>query len=131
MSDTSVAFIPIKPFTFSPPLTREMDSVTINTCDVWNICLIIFDMNSDRGRISRNVRGIESVTSTIKKSIIFSDILLILEPFGLDLRYAGDEGPIVEDPLGEGRRVTDLAPLGDAEIRAALPFLPPRRRVER
>jgi uroporphyrinogen decarboxylase len=68
----------------------------------------------------------------VDAAILFADILLVLEPMGLDLEFARGEGPVIHNPVRTAVDVdrvsplTDLAPLGfvfDAvrAIRAALP----------
>ncbi len=67
----------------------------------------------------------------VDAAILFADILLILEPLGLDLEFAKGEGPVIHNPIRERTHVdriqplTDVAPLGyvmDAvrSIRSAL-----------
>ncbi len=67
----------------------------------------------------------------VDAAILFADILLILEPIGFDLEFAKGEGPVIHNPIVEGRdvdrlrRMPDAAPLGYvmdavASIRAAL-----------
>jgi uroporphyrinogen decarboxylase len=67
----------------------------------------------------------------VDAAILFADILLILEPMGLDLEFAKGEGPVIHNPVRSAedvdriRRFTDPRPLGyvyDAitSIRAAL-----------
>jgi uroporphyrinogen decarboxylase len=41
----------------------------------------------------------------VDAAIIFSDLLPILEPMGLDLEYAKDEGPVIHNPVREGSDV--------------------------
>ncbi len=41
----------------------------------------------------------------VDAAIIFSDLLPILEPMGLDLEYAQGEGPVIHNPIREGRDV--------------------------
>jgi uroporphyrinogen decarboxylase len=72
----------------------------------------------------------------VDAAILFADILLILEPMGLDLEFAKGEGPVLHNPIREPadvdrvRPLEDLAPLdfvcrAVASIRAALdPALP-------
>jgi uroporphyrinogen decarboxylase len=68
----------------------------------------------------------------VDAAIIFSDILLILEPMGLQLEYAKGDGPVIHNPVRSSkdvnalRTVSDPAPLGfvfDAikKTRQALP----------
>jgi uroporphyrinogen decarboxylase len=48
-------------------------------------------------------------------AILFSDILLPVESFGLGLEYGSDEGPVIESAVGEGPRLADLAPFDPKE----------------
>ena len=47
----------------------------------------------------------------VDAAIIFSDLLPILEPMGLELEYAAGEGPIIHNPLREGGDVDRLLEL--------------------
>ncbi len=53
----------------------------------------------------------------VDAAIIFADILLILEPMGIDLEFEGGEGPVIHNPVRQGsdlkrlREVDDVAPL--------------------
>jgi len=47
----------------------------------------------------------------VDAAIIFSDLLPILEPMGLELEYAEGEGPIIHNPLREGGDVDRLLEL--------------------
>jgi uroporphyrinogen decarboxylase len=49
----------------------------------------------------------------VDAAIIFADLLPILEPMGLDLQFAADEGPVIRNPLRESRDVDRLAELED------------------
>jgi uroporphyrinogen decarboxylase len=72
----------------------------------------------------------------VDAAILFADILLILEPMGLDLEFAKGEGPILHNPIREPADVDRIRPLDDLaplefvsravrSIRAALdPALP-------
>ena len=51
----------------------------------------------------------------VDAAILFADILLILEPIGLDLEFSKGEGPVIHNPILEGRDVDRLRPLADAE----------------
>ncbi len=59
----------------------------------------------------------------VDAAILFADILLILEPLGLDLEFAKGEGPVIHNPVRAAsdvdriRPMTDVAPL-DYVIRA-------------
>src|SRR3954470_24839381 len=67
----------------------------------------------------------------VDAAILFADILLILEPMGLDLEFSKGEGPAIHNPVRTAadvdriRPLTDLAPLGYVfeavrQIRSAL-----------
>lgn len=63
----------------------------------------------------------EIMCTAVKKlgvdaAILFSDLLPILEPMGLDLEFAKGEGPVIHNPVREGRdidRVRELDELGE------------------
>src|SRR5271170_3744325 len=68
----------------------------------------------------------------VDAAILFADILLILEPLGLELEFAKGEGPVIHNPIKSAADVdrvwdfTDISPLSfviDAVglIRSALP----------
>ena len=68
----------------------------------------------------------------VDAAIIFADILLIIEPMGMDLEFAGGEGPVIHNPVKNAaevdrlREIEDLGSLSfvmDAirKTRAALP----------
>jgi uroporphyrinogen decarboxylase len=68
----------------------------------------------------------------VDAAILFADILLILEPLGLDLEFAKGEGPVIHNPVRTAADVDRVQPLGDVSslsyvleavrsIRAALP----------
>jgi uroporphyrinogen decarboxylase len=54
----------------------------------------------------------------VDAAIIFADILLILEPMGIDLEFAAGEGPVIHNPVREAsdvsrlREVESVEPLG-------------------
>jgi len=58
-----------------------------------------------------------TVTATerlgVDAAILFADILLILEPLGLDLEFAKGEGPIINNPVRTAAGVDRLRPLDD------------------
>jgi uroporphyrinogen decarboxylase len=72
----------------------------------------------------------------VDAAILFADILLILEPIGLDLEFAKGEGPVIHNPIREAKDVDRIRPFEDPstlgyvfeavkQIRAALkPDLP-------
>ena len=51
----------------------------------------------------------------VDAAIIFSDLLPILEPMGLDLEYAAGEGPVIHNPLREAVDVDRLLELDHVE----------------
>ena len=60
----------------------------------------------------------EVMITTVRKlgvdaAIIFSDLLPILEPMGLDLEFARGEGPVIHNPVREGRDVDRVRELDD------------------
>ena len=56
----------------------------------------------------------------VDAAIIFADILLILEPMGVDLEFAHGEGPVIHNPVRQGSDVDRLRQLEDA---SALDFV--------
>jgi len=50
----------------------------------------------------------------VDAAIIFADILLILEPMGVDLEFAHGEGPVIHNPVREAVDVDRLRQLEDA-----------------
>jgi uroporphyrinogen decarboxylase len=51
----------------------------------------------------------------VDAAIIFSDLLPILEPMGLDLEYAAGEGPVIHNPVRESGDVDRVLELENAE----------------
>jgi uroporphyrinogen decarboxylase len=49
----------------------------------------------------------------VDAAIIFADILLILEPMGVELEFAHGEGPVIHNPVRQGRDVDRLRQLED------------------
>jgi uroporphyrinogen decarboxylase len=56
----------------------------------------------------------------VDAAIIFADILLILEPMGIDLEFAEGEGPVIHNPV---RNAGDVKRLREIEDAAALSFV--------
>jgi uroporphyrinogen decarboxylase len=56
----------------------------------------------------------------VDAAIIFADILLILEPMGIDLEFAEGEGPVIHNPV---RNAGDVKRLREVEDPAALSFV--------
>jgi uroporphyrinogen decarboxylase len=56
----------------------------------------------------------------VDAAIIFADILLILEPMGIELEFADGEGPVIHNPVREAVDVDRLRQLEDA---SALDFV--------
>jgi len=50
----------------------------------------------------------------VDAAIIFADILLILEPLGIDLEFAAGEGPVIHNPVRKPSDVEGLRELQDA-----------------
>jgi uroporphyrinogen decarboxylase len=50
----------------------------------------------------------------VDAAIIFADILLILEPLGIELEFAKGEGPVIHNPVRTGQDVDRLRELEDA-----------------
>ena len=51
----------------------------------------------------------------VDAAILFADILLILQPLGFDLEFAKGEGPVIHNPIREGRDVDRVRRLVDVE----------------
>lgn len=56
----------------------------------------------------------------VDAAIIFADILLILEPMGIDLEFAEGEGPVIHNPV---RKASDVDRLHELEDPNALHFV--------
>ena len=56
----------------------------------------------------------------VDAAIIFADILLILEPLGIDLEFAAGEGPVIHNPV---RKPADIEGLRELEDAGALEFV--------
>src|SRR5678815_4382054 len=56
----------------------------------------------------------------VDAAIIFADILLILEPMGIDLEFAAGEGPVIHNPV---RKPADVDRLLEIEDVSALEFV--------
>jgi uroporphyrinogen decarboxylase len=54
----------------------------------------------------------------VDAAILFADILLILEPLGLDLEFSKGEGPVIHDPVREPGDVDRVRPLGTIDALA-------------
>src|SRR5215510_16499832 len=51
----------------------------------------------------------------VDAAIIFADILLILEPMGIDLEFAKGEGPVIHNPIRSSADVDRLRELEDPD----------------
>ena len=51
----------------------------------------------------------------VDAAIIFSDLLPILEPMGMDLEFAAGEGPLIHNPIREAAEVSRLRELEDLD----------------
>ncbi len=56
----------------------------------------------------------------VDAAIIFADILLILEPMGLDLEFSKGEGPVIHNPV---RTAQDVARVREVEDASALEYV--------
>jgi len=56
----------------------------------------------------------------VDAAIIFADILLVLEPMGIDLEFAKNEGPVIHNPI---RKRSDLERLRELEDVGSLQFV--------
>jgi uroporphyrinogen decarboxylase len=64
----------------------------------------------------------------VDAAIIFADILLIIEPMGLDLEFAKGEGPLIHNPV---RSPTDVKRLREVEDVGALSYVYDAIRITR
>ena len=64
----------------------------------------------------------------VDAAIIFADILLIIEPMGLELEFAKGEGPVIHNPV---RTAQDVARVREVETIAALDYVMQAIRVTR
>src|SRR5678809_743396 len=51
----------------------------------------------------------------VDAAIIFADILLILEPMGIDLEFAAGEGPVIHNPVRDAADVDRLEEVEEVE----------------
>ena len=51
----------------------------------------------------------------VDAAIIFSDLLPILEPMGLELEYVAGDGPVIHNPIREGEDVDRVLPLDNVQ----------------
>ena len=56
----------------------------------------------------------------VDAAIIFADILLIVEPFGVGLEFSTGDGPVLHNPV---RTPADVERLPDVDAPAAVPFV--------
>ncbi|MCE5301868.1 MAG: uroporphyrinogen decarboxylase [Planctomycetaceae bacterium] len=56
----------------------------------------------------------------VDAAIVFSDLLLILEPMGMTLEYSGDRGPVLQNPICQS---ADVERLGELETVEPLSFV--------
>ena len=56
----------------------------------------------------------------VDAAIIFADILLVLEPMGIDLEFAKGEGPVIHNPI---RSAADVGRLQEVEDVGSLEFV--------
>lgn len=56
----------------------------------------------------------------VDAAIIFADILLVLEPMGIDLEFASGEGPVIHNPI---RSAADVGRLREVEDVSSLEFV--------
>jgi uroporphyrinogen decarboxylase len=67
----------------------------------------------------------------VDAAIIFADILLILEPLGLDLEFAKGEGPVIHNPVREASDVERVREVEPSELLASLDYVMQAIRVTR
>src|SRR5499426_4557639 len=56
----------------------------------------------------------------VDAAIIFADILLVLEPMGMQLEFSAGDGPVLHNPV---RTLADVERLRDVEPEESLPFV--------
>jgi uroporphyrinogen decarboxylase len=64
----------------------------------------------------------------VDAAILFSDLLVILEPMGMQLEFAAGEGPVIHNPI---RQAADVERLRELENMDALAFVPEAVRLTR
>ena len=70
--------------------------------------------------LAAEVTGTAGERLGVDAAIIFADILLILEPMGIDLEFAQGEGPVIHNPV---RNAADVERLREVEDVGALEFV--------
>ncbi len=125
------------------PLTQLLrDSVFMRACRREEVSYTPIWLMRQAGRYMREYREVRSKTTFldlcktpdlaaevtvtaverlgVDAAIIFADILLILEPMGTELEFAGGEGPVIHNPV---RNATDVDRLREVEDVNALEFV--------
>jgi uroporphyrinogen decarboxylase len=67
----------------------------------------------------------------VDAAIIFADILLIIEPMGLDLEFTKGEGPVIHNPVREAADVDRVREVESLELLASLDFVMEAIRIAR
>jgi uroporphyrinogen decarboxylase len=67
----------------------------------------------------------------VDAAIIFADILLIIEPLGLDLEFTKGEGPVIHNPVREAADVDRVREVESPELLASLDFVMEAIRITR
>ena len=125
------------------PLTQSLqDSVFMRACRREPVPYTPIWLMRQAGRYMREYREVRARTSFLElcktpslaaevtvtaverlgvdAAIIFADILLILEPLGIDLEFAAGEGPVIHNPV---RNASDVDRLRELEDVNALGFV--------
>ena len=125
------------------PLTQLLDnSVFIKACRGESVPYTPIWLMRQAGRYMREYREVRAKTTFLElcktpslaaevtvtaaerlgvdAAIIFADILLILEPMGIELEFADGEGPVIHNPV---RKADDVRRLREVEDPAALNFV--------
>ncbi|MCA1816174.1 MAG: uroporphyrinogen decarboxylase [Acidobacteria bacterium] len=67
----------------------------------------------------------------VDAAIIFADILLIIEPMGLDLEFAKGEGPVIHNPVRASADVDRVREVESSEVLASLGYVMDAIRITR
>ena len=126
-----------------PPLTQSLEnSVFMKACRREGVAYTPIWLMRQAGRYMREYREVRAKTTFLElcktpslaaevtvtaaerlgvdAAIIFADILLILEPMGIDLEFAEGEGPVIHNPV---RNAADVQRLREVEDPGALSFV--------
>src|SRR5204863_7979636 len=125
------------------PLTQSLEnSVFMRACRREAVSYTPIWLMRQAGRYMREYREVRARTSFLElcknpelaaevtvtaverlgvdAAIIFADILLILEPLGIQLEFSAGDGPVLHNPI---RTLADVERLRDVEPEESLPFV--------